>query len=115
MKKAEKTHEKNKTGSVQGTHSGKKTNRDTSHYSGAPCQAGEPRHFATLSELTLDDIDFTDMVRALDELTLDDKDFEPLFRELDKLNKEFLNGKNSGDFWDNVPRLIPALSRINKR
>jgi len=94
MKTHEKTHGKNKPGSVQGTHSGKKTNRDTSHYSGAPCQAGEPRHFATLSELTLDDIDFTDMVRALDELTLDDKDFEPLFRELDKLNKEFLKRDN---------------------
>ena len=100
-----KTHGKNKPGRVQGTHSGKKTNRDTSHYSGAPCQAGEPRHFAPISELTLDDIDFTDMVRALDELTLDDKDFEPLFRELDKLNKEFLNGITPGDIWDNVPRI----------
>ena len=89
-----KTHGKNKPGRVQGTHSGKKTNRDTSHYSGALSQAGEPRHFAPISELTLDDIDFTDMVRALDELTLDDKDFEPLFRELDEMNKEFLKRDN---------------------
>jgi len=85
-----KTHGKNKPGRVQGTHSGKKTNRDTSHYSGALSQAGEPRHNATLSELTLDDIDFTDMIRKLDEFVLDEKEFEPLFRDLDKLNSELL-------------------------
>jgi len=94
MKTHEKTHRKNKPGSVQGTHSGKKTNRDTSHYSGALSQAGEPRHNATLSELTLDDIDFTDMIRKLDEFVLDEKEFEPLFRELDEMNKEFLKRDN---------------------
>ena len=114
MKTHEKTHEKNKPGSVQGTHSGKKTNRDTSHYSGAPYQADIPRHYAPISELTLDDIDFTDMVRELNELTLDDKDFEPLFRELDKLNKEFLNGINPGDIWDNVPRINPTYPELKQ-
>ena len=74
----------------------------------------------TLSELTINDNDFADMVwdldeLNLDELTLDDKYFEPLFRDLDKLNKEFLNGIKLGNIWDNVPRINPLLSRINKR
>lgn len=52
-------------------------------------------------ELTIDEADFNRMLKDLDELQFDEKEFDFLILELTELTV--------------VPRIIPAVPRINKR